>query len=205
MNRRVHQAYIIWQPLSLLLGGENLPKTPIGMALMYKYRRLQRNRNGPPAAPQQPLACRSCSPPSQTLSASHPYAPRQRPRLYLAVAHSHPPRPTIFLHSQGRRSQVLSSTVERPMPVKVASLSCVINAKTTGACGYNRPCAHQYVGKYQSCMVQNGRLYPHAPVCFDSPSLTVWHWCGSTVYGDDGNEMTIRVRLKIIHNIKNHA
>ena len=22
-----------------------------------------------------------------------------------------------------------------------------------GACGYNRPCAHQYVGKYQSCMV----------------------------------------------------
>ena len=24
---------------------------------------------------------------------------------------------------------------------------------STGACGYNRPCAHQYVGKYQSCMV----------------------------------------------------
>ena len=23
----------------------------------------------------------------------------------------------------------------------------------TGACGYNRPCAHQYVGKSQSCMV----------------------------------------------------
>ena len=23
----------------------------------------------------------------------------------------------------------------------------------TGACGYNRPCAHQYVGKYQSCML----------------------------------------------------
>ena len=23
----------------------------------------------------------------------------------------------------------------------------------TGACGYNRPCAHQSVGKYQSCMV----------------------------------------------------
>ena len=22
-----------------------------------------------------------------------------------------------------------------------------------GACGYNRPCAHQYVGKYQSCML----------------------------------------------------
>ena len=24
---------------------------------------------------------------------------------------------------------------------------------STGACGYNRPCAHQYVGKSQSCMV----------------------------------------------------
>ena len=23
----------------------------------------------------------------------------------------------------------------------------------TGACQYNRPCAHQYVGKYQACMV----------------------------------------------------
>ena len=34
----------------------------------------------------------------------------------------------------------------------------------TGACGYNRPCAHQYVGKSQSCMVDNGRLIPHAPV-----------------------------------------
>ena len=31
-----------------------------------------------------------------------------------------------------------------------------------GACGYNRPCAHQYVGKSQSCMVENGRLIPHA-------------------------------------------
>ena len=27
------------------------------------------------------------------------------------------------------------------------------NGEITGACGYNRPCAHQYVGKYQSCMV----------------------------------------------------
>ena len=35
-------------------------------------------------------------------------------------------------------------------------------AHTTGACGYNRPCAHQYVCKYQSCMVQNGRSIPHA-------------------------------------------
>ena len=35
-------------------------------------------------------------------------------------------------------------------------------AEDTGACGYNRPCAHQYVGKYQSCMVENRRLIPHA-------------------------------------------
>ena len=34
--------------------------------------------------------------------------------------------------------------------------------RTTGACGYNRPCAHQYVGKSQSCMVENDRLIPHA-------------------------------------------
>jgi len=33
-----------------------------------------------------------------------------------------------------------------------------------GACGYNggHACAQQYVGKSHSCMVQNGRLIPHA-------------------------------------------
>ena len=34
----------------------------------------------------------------------------------------------------------------------------------TGACGYNRPCAQQYVGKSQACMVISGRLIVHAPV-----------------------------------------
>ena len=34
----------------------------------------------------------------------------------------------------------------------------------TGACTINRPCAQQYVGKYQSCMVISGRLIVHAPV-----------------------------------------
>eukprot|EP01048_Picozoa_sp_COSAG05_P013005 COSAG05_NODE_1344_length_5130_cov_5.136156_5_plen_93_part_00 len=29
---------------------------------------------------------------------------------------------------------------------------------------YNRPCAQQYVGKSQSCMVTSGRLIPHASV-----------------------------------------
>ena len=33
-----------------------------------------------------------------------------------------------------------------------------------GACAINRPCAQQYVGKYQSCMVISGRLIAHAPV-----------------------------------------
>ena len=32
----------------------------------------------------------------------------------------------------------------------------------TGACTYNQPCAQQYVGKSQSCMVISGRLIPHA-------------------------------------------
>ena len=30
------------------------------------------------------------------------------------------------------------------------------------SCGYNRPCAHQYVAKYQSCMVETGRFISHA-------------------------------------------
>ena len=34
----------------------------------------------------------------------------------------------------------------------------------TGAWPYNRPCAQQFVGKYQSCMVIIGRLIGHAPV-----------------------------------------
>ena len=34
----------------------------------------------------------------------------------------------------------------------------------TGAWPYNRPCAQQYVGKYQTCMFISGRLTVHAPV-----------------------------------------
>eukprot|EP01048_Picozoa_sp_COSAG05_P008921 COSAG05_NODE_704_length_7857_cov_2.807038_4_plen_227_part_00 len=33
----------------------------------------------------------------------------------------------------------------------------------TDACPYNRPCAQQYVGKSQPCMVVSGRLIVHAP------------------------------------------
>ena len=43
--------------------------------------------------------------------------------------------------------------------------------QSTGAWPYNRPCAHQYVGKSQSCMVISGRLIVHAPVQRRSSSL----------------------------------
>ena len=46
--------------------------------------------------------------------------------------------------------------------LEICSRQLVLAFAHTGACGYNRPCAHQYVGKYQSCMVENGRLIPHA-------------------------------------------
>ena len=57
---------------------------------------------------------------------------------------------------------------------------------STGACGYNRPCAHQYVGKSQSCMVISVRLIVHAPVPLDLlvnllPSGTL-HQCCREVY-----------------------
>ena len=41
--------------------------------------------------------------------------------------------------------KVLSELVSRCLPR--------LSAHLTGACGYNRPCAHQYVGKSQSCML----------------------------------------------------
>ena len=43
----------------------------------------------------------------------------------------------------------------------------------TGACTINRPCAQQYIGKSQSCMVMSGRLIVHAPV---------QHWLLSDVH-----------------------
>ena len=40
----------------------------------------------------------------------------------------------------------------------------LLKVHCTGACTINRPCAQQYVGKSQSCMVISGRLIVHAPV-----------------------------------------
>ena len=43
-----------------------------------------------------------------------------------------------------------------------------------GAWQYNRPCAQQCVGKYQSCMFISGRLIPHAPVCQEQQQQSSW-------------------------------
>ena len=39
-----------------------------------------------------------------------------------------------------------------PSPFEIQKLQLYMQG-TAGACGYNRPCAHQYVGKSQSCML----------------------------------------------------
>ena len=56
--------------------------------------------------------------------------------------------------------------------------------RITGACTINRPCAQQYVGKSQSCVVISGRLIVHAPVT--SQKTQQWtkptrRQCGSCV------------------------
>ena len=48
-----------------------------------------------------------------------------------------------------------SEVVVGPHPLNVET-------ELTGACGYNRPCAHPILCKYQSCMVYNGRIIQHA-------------------------------------------
>ena len=64
-------------------------------------------------------------------------------------------------------------SIERPPPPRPTS---PLDAAATGAWQYNRPCAHQYVGKSQSCMVTSGRLIRHAPV------VLVERPCTSTRY-----------------------
>ena len=46
---------------------------------------------------------------------------------------------------------------------------------TTGVWPYNRPCAQQYVGKSQSCMVISGRLSVHAPVQVRAHAQIILH------------------------------
>ena len=73
-------------------------------------------------------------------------------------------------------------------------------AQATGAWPYNRPCAHQYVGKSQSCMVISGRLIVRAPV---QPAPGAFGQQLRTGPMPDAN--TLRVRFQIIGNacIKN--
>ena len=50
----------------------------------------------------------------------------------------------------------------------------------TGAWPYNRPCAQQYVGKSQSCMVISGRLIVLSPRGVGTPrNGHDQEWCGS--------------------------
>ena len=55
--------------------------------------------------------------------------------------------------------------------------SHVRNSAPTGACTINRPCAQQFVGKYQSCMVISGRLIVHAPIPTYLPSSVKRSFC----------------------------
>ena len=52
-------------------------------------------------------------------------------------------------------------------------------ALSTGACTINRPCAQQYVGKSQLCMVISGRLIVHAPVGLDKLLRALSCDCGT--------------------------
>ena len=61
-------------------------------------------------------------------------------------------------------SERTGAQVEAEARARFRSESTAADAYT-GAWPYNRPCAQQYVGQSQSCMVISGRLIVHAPVC----------------------------------------
>ena len=82
------------------------------------------------------------------------HEPRQSQPSPAEPGHRH--RPTRTAERQRARGRQCVS-VQRETGTEQIQLDLA-----TGACGYNRPCAHQYVGKSQSCMVENGRLIPHA-------------------------------------------
>ena len=57
-----------------------------------------------------------------------------------------------------------SNGASRARSLQVRRTSRQTLCTRTGACTINRPCAQQYVGKSQSCMVISGLLIVHAPV-----------------------------------------
>ena len=64
-----------------------------------------------------------------------------------------------------------------------------------GAWPYNRPCAQQYVGKYQSCMVTSGQLIVHAPVVTVNTGKRMKRLSFSTEFAAELNAL-IKERLK---------
>ena len=62
---------------------------------------------------------------------------------------------------------------------------------STGAWQYNRPCAQEYVGKYQSCMVISGRLYCHALVDQNPDFDLLYQYNFGAEYCRDGFDVLI--------------
>eukprot|EP01048_Picozoa_sp_COSAG05_P022420 COSAG05_NODE_4477_length_1496_cov_3.491768_1_plen_87_part_10 len=64
----------------------------------------------------------------------------------------------LWNHETNRHLYIRSFISECVLYYRYISISCRCHfdcksMTTTGACPYNRPCAQQYVGKSQSCMV----------------------------------------------------
>ena len=70
----------------------------------------------------------------------------------------------------------LSLPFPTPLYLHVSSCVCIRECSLAHLSAFARPCAQQYVGKYQSCMVMSGRLIVHAPVCV-SVALRLWSLC----------------------------
>ena len=71
----------------------------------------------------------------------------------------------LACHMRAGSPPLLLQMMPEPEPESELEPEARPEAQTTGACTINRPCAQQYVGKSQSCMVISGRLIVHAPVC----------------------------------------
>ena len=79
----------------------------------------------------------------------------------------------IYLHIVARMSTDTQLFAERAFAIRTRVPLARASETPTGACPYNRPCAQQYVGQSQSCMVISGRLIVHAPVATDIPCAHV--------------------------------
>eukprot|EP01048_Picozoa_sp_COSAG05_P014606 COSAG05_NODE_1672_length_4303_cov_1.823026_3_plen_457_part_00 len=92
----------------------------------------------------------------------HLHPPAAQEAMAEAKEASEPTAGTEATATQRRRQRHPASRITT-VPIKPGSGDALLaTIGSTGACVYNLSCAHQYVGKYQSCMVFNGRLIPHA-------------------------------------------